>query len=247
MAKKKNEVAVQSNNALVAQTGRPLGFEAEESREDLIIPRAKLLQALSPECVEGTHRPGVIINSLTKDPLSSEFQPVFWFKNWIRWNPRRDGDPNYEPGAMIWRTDDPNDPRVLSEARFGDNGEKPLATAYLNFFCIFKDSAMPVVISFSNTSYKAGKNLFSLAKFAGVDMFARKYSLTTKSEKNDAGTYFVFVTNNAGIASPDEYARGKQLWESFASRKKDIQVHDEADVKADGIVVEGVDGDVTPF
>ncbi|WP_348260365.1 hypothetical protein, partial [Salmonella enterica] len=68
---------------------RQRGFESGITQEDLIIPRAKLIQALSPEITEGLGvRPGDIINSLTKEVLPDEFIPVFMFKNFIRFNPR---------------------------------------------------------------------------------------------------------------------------------------------------------------
>src|SRR3990167_7619408 len=59
----------------------PRGFEGGVEKEDLIIPRAKLLQAMSPEMQEGGFTVGEIINSLTKEYLAEEFIPIFMFKN----------------------------------------------------------------------------------------------------------------------------------------------------------------------
>lgn len=218
--------------ATVGAAGR--GFEAGVEQDDLIIPRAKLIQALSPEMTEGLPgvRVGSIINSLTKEVLPAEFIPVFSFKNYIRFNPRNKEDAAFdaafEPGAIIWRSNDALDPRVDKECAFGPNGEKPLATEFMNFFAYFPGVAMPVIVSFSKTSYQAGRQLYSLCKFSGGDMFSRKYSLTGEMESNNIATFAVLKVRAAGMASPDEYKIGEQLWKEYSRKGKDITVHDES-------------------
>jgi len=114
------------------------------------------------------------------------------FKNFIRFNPRSKDDPNFnaafDPGAVIgsrWIR--------LTEGGARDqvraNGEKPLATTFLNFFSYFPGVAMPIIVSFSKSSYKTGKQLLSLAWFCQKGMFARKYRLTSVMETNDIATY----------------------------------------------------------
>ncbi|HQL82638.1 MAG TPA: hypothetical protein PK307_10575, partial [Spirochaetota bacterium] len=157
--------------------------------------------------------------------------PVFTFKNYIRFNPRSKDDPNFnpdfDPGAVIWKSTDPLDPKVKEEARFGPNGEKPLATTFINFFSYFPGVPMPIIVSFSKTSYRAGKNLLSLAKFCGGDMFSRRYKLVSQMETNDIATYAVLKVTPAGDAKPEEYAVGERLWKDFASKVDAIQVHEE--------------------
>lgn len=209
------------------------GFEEETQKEDLIIPRAKLLQALSPEVVERPkdYQPGMIINSLTKTILPSEFIPIFKFTNWIRFNPRNPKDPafnnQFEPGAIIWRSNDPYDMKVISEGAFGANGERPLASKFINFFSYFPGLPMPIIVSFANTSFKAGKQLISLAKFSGGDMFSRKYKLNSKQSKNALGTFFVLNVEPGEAVSGDDYKHAESLWEEF--HQKDIQVHEESE------------------
>lgn len=223
--------------AIVPASKAPRGFEEPTEREDLIIPRAKLLQALSPEVVAREKDPvagvdllaGMIINSLTKQSLPNEFVPVFKFTNWIRFNPRNSKDANFDPlygpGDVIWRTKDPLDPRVAEEGKFGPNGEPPLATKFLNFFCYFPGVQMPVILSFSKTSFMAGRRLLSLAQFSGKDMFATKYRVTSKQEVGEAGTYFVLEVAQLGVASEEEYGIGAKLWDTYSD--KTIVVHDE--------------------
>ncbi len=218
----------------LATVGAPQrGFEGGIDQDDLIIPRAKLIQALSPEMTDRSLRLSVgdVINSLTKEPVGTEFIPVFAFKNYIRFNSRNKEDAafdaNFEPGAIIWRSNDALDPRVAAETKFGPNGEKPLATTFINFFCYFPGQTMPIIVSFSKTSYKAGKQLFSLAKFSGEDMFARKYSLTSEMETNNIASYAVLKVAPAGKVTPEEYKIGERLWQEYAAKVKDIKVHEE--------------------
>lgn len=224
---------VKKDTQLAMTTGERLGFEEATDREDLIIPRAKLLQALSPEvCDEPENfRVGSIINSITKEGLPQEFIPIFKFTNWIRFNPRKatdDGfDAMYAPGAIIWRTSNPLDPRVLSEGKFGPNGEHPIATKFLNFFSYFPGHEMPIVVSFSKTSFTAGKTLLSLTHFSGGDMFSRKYRLSAKKTENDIGTFYVLEVVPAGKPTEEEYATARGLHASFGAKSKDIKIDEE--------------------
>ena len=242
---KKNPTAVDTVGAVRR------GFEEGTTKEDLIIPRAKLMQALSPEVVDNIQTPdgkdikvGMIINSLTKDDLPAEFIPVFKFTNWIRFNPRNDKDPNFnpavEPGAIIWRSNDPDDPKVREEGAFGPNGEVPLATKFINFFCYFPGVPMPIILGFAKTSYKAGRQLLSLAKFTPGDMFSRKYKLTSKVVKGEF-TYCVFNVEPCGIPADSDFKFAEALWNEYASKAKDLQVHDEAGA------AEEVDKEKAPF
>lgn len=223
--------ALDNKNSSIIASGKQRGLESGVEQEDLIIPRAKLMQALSPELAELPNlKTNCIINSLTKELLPETFIPIFMFKNYIKFNPRKKDDlgfdTNYEPGALIWRTNDPLDPRV-KETKFGDNGELPTATTFINFFSYFPGVPMPIIISFSKTSYKVGKQLLSLAKFSGGDLFSRKYKLTSVMESNDVATYAIFKVAGLGAVSNEEYQTGEDLWNNYSSITSKIQVHDE--------------------
>lgn len=220
-------LAVKADMPLAAVSGSR-GLE-EVGSEDLIIPRVKLLQPLSPELKDHKDlRAGMIINSLTHTELPALFTPIFYWKEWLRFNPRdnksADFDSNFEPGALMWRTRDANDPRV-KEAEFGPNGEPPKALTTLNFFSVFDGDAMPVILSFSKTSYKAGKNLLSLAKLRGGDMFSRRYKLGVKEESNAKGDYYVLVVNPAGDCDAATFKTGEDYFNRFGVKKQALNTH----------------------
>lgn len=212
---------------------KPRGLEEEIDRQDILIPRAKKLEAMSPEATDGIGKPGQIINSITKEVCPEKFIPIFFFKQWIRFNPRKDSDPGFVkefgPGEMIYRTNDARDERLKLDGVWRGS-EPPYATAFLNFFSVFEGQSVPTIISFCNTSYKAGKTLLSLISFSNEDMFRRKYSLTTKKTQNDQGTFFVLETKVAGKPTDEEFAQCESLYNSF--RGKDLEVHQEQEVSS---------------
>lgn len=237
---KKQEVATQekSEGQLMKTQGRGLNNQNYDT-SDLIIPRAKLCQAMTPEVIERPKdfSPGMIIDNLELTELPSEFIPISQSKNWIRFNPRKKSDngfdPAYEPGALIWSSDDPLDPKVVEQSKWGADGEPPLATGFLNFFGYFVGHYTPVVVSFSKTSYKAGKKLLSLAVFSGGDLFSRKYKITSKQTTQDGNTFFIYDVAPAGVVSEDEFKICEDWYNMFQSRN--IKIHDEESMGEDDI------------
>lgn len=207
------------------------GFEGGVHNEDLIIPRAKLLQPTADELTnpDCNFRAGQIINSLTKEVLTSTFIPILYTKEYMRFNGRK-GQPNYdpafEPGQLMWRTKDENDERVKTQCAFGPNGEVPLGLTVLSFMCLFEGQDMPVILSFTKTSYKAGRNLLSLTKFSGGDMFSKKYKLGTVSVKGEDGNYFVLKVDPAGKCSDEEFKKAEGYFNNFAPKRDNLNVHE---------------------
>ena len=225
-----------AGGALMA-SGAARGFEEPVDQSDLIIPRAQLLQPTAEGLRQLTKDYGVnagdVINNLTKQKLSEVFTPIFYYKEYLRFNGRKKEDaaydPSFPPGALMWRTRDANDERVKQQCSFGEGGEIPLALTTLNFFCLFEGESMPAILSFSKTSYKAGKNLLSLAKLRGGDMFSRKYRLSTVETVNDQGTFFVLKVNPAGDCDGDTYKAAEELYGNFANRREAIKDHVEGE------------------
>lgn len=215
----KNEVAVNSNMQ---------GFEEGiDQQKELILPRAKLLQALSPELNDNENlKAGMIVDNLTHNPLPIEFIPIFKSTNFVKFNPRSSDDPNfdpaYEPGAIIWNTNDPNDERV-KETEFGEDGTKPTAIRFMNFLCYFPGFEMPIMVSFGKTSFKAGQKLLSMAWYSGKSMYANKYRLKAKKVTNAElkTTYFVLDVESAGAIDEQNLSIVKGIYNSF--KGKNIQ------------------------
>ena len=84
---------------------------------------------------------------------------------------------------------------------------------------------MPIVVSFSNTSYTAGRRLLTMAKMNGGDLFSRTYKVLVKQRTNSKGTFFVLNVEEGGLPTKEDYAKAEKLYNSFA--KKDIKFQEE--------------------
>ena len=222
---------------LPAQGGDTRGFEEPIDQSDLVIPRAKLVQPTSAEATDpkSTLRGGALINSLTKEILQPTFVPLFYFKEYLRFNARKPDqpgwDPAFAPGKLMWRTRDGNDQRVLEQCAFGPGGEIPIAMTTLNFFSLFTDSAMPLILSFGKTSYGAGKSLLSLAKFRGGAMFSRQYKLSILPMKNDKGDFFVLKVDPAGDCDAETFAAAESYFAQFGMKRETLKTHIEEEAE----------------
>lgn len=224
------------------------GHSGNVSNEEMIIPRVKLMQALSPEVQEegSDLKQGVIINSLTKTPfLKTEkgahlFIPILRSVNWVKFNPRSEKDPDFdpafEPGAIIWRSNDPNDPKVIAEGEW--RGEKPpRATKFINYLCHFLGCDIPVLLSFAKTSFKAGRTLTTFTELVHANdaIFKWAYLLQSKKEQNPQGqSYYVYSVSEGGPASAEAFERAEMWYETYSRREvKAEEEHDEEPLAVD--------------
>ena len=172
------------------------------------------------------------MNNISKDVYDNPvIVPVLVSKNWIRWRTRAEG------GGMVWRSNDPTDPKVIEESRWGDDGTKPMCTAYLNFLCIIEGDDMPIIVSFSNTSYNAGKKLLTLSKMTATGKLSEsRYSLLANSRTNNMGTFFVYDVKKIGPSTSAQQEKaaklggmfgGKDLSSSEQENKPSTEVGDE--------------------
>lgn len=212
------------------------GFEQGVDIDQLTIPRVKLLQGLSDEVKADPRNfiAGMLINSVTKETLTKNFIPLAKMPtSWIRFNPRDTKNPNFVPefgpGAVVWRSSDPNDPRVLEQGKWGPNDEPPAATEYMNFLCYFEGFAIPLVLGFCKSSFKTGKDFFTMAFGFGGAMYTRKYDLTSVSKNKSGNDFFVLQVRSAGKCNEDELAIGKALFNTFGPKIKDLKVHEESE------------------
>ena len=184
----------------------PLGFEEEEAG-DVIIPRVKVIQALSPERKEKIADEGDIINSLTKEKLNGKiFIPVFKFNNNVWWRDRADGGGIQcisRDGKVGTMSDDTTMMCAACRRCEFDNTKQgkealPTCTKYINFFGFFEGERMPIILSFSKTSYNEGKKLYSLAKVTMQNMFNFGYKLDAKLMSKGGNEWYVPVMTAAG-------------------------------------------------
>lgn len=219
------EIMVKEEAQTSLATGNvPLGFE-DDSAEDLIIPRIKIMQALSPEVQDGKAKIGDIVNSLTLDKLNGKvFIPVCKFNNNVWWRDRSEG------GGIVCRAGDgkhglrEDGSTVLCtqcrKCEF-DNSKQgrdalPKCTKYINFLGFFEDDMMPIILSFSKTNMAEGKKMYSMAKVARQNIWNFGYKLEAKEKAKNGNKWFIIDPTSAGATSEEIRAVGMELYQQFA-------------------------------
>ena len=228
---KKAEVATSTEKTdLVEQTGTPMGFENEES-EDLIIPRVKVIQTLSPERKDKLANEGDIINSLTKERLNGKvFIPVFKFNNNIDWKDRADGGGILciaRDGKLGEKSDGTQLVCASCRRCEFDNSKQgkealPKCTKYINFFGFFAGERMPTILSFAKTNYNEGKKMYSLAKVTMQNMWNYGYTLNEKIMAKNGNEWYIVNATPAGATSEDDRTFALGLFKSFSNKIQEV-------------------------
>ena len=206
----------------------PLGFE-DGNEGDMIIPRIKVINALSPERKDKLADEGDIVNSLTTEKLNGKiFIPVFKFNSNIEWKDRaegggirciaRDGKRGYESDGTS---------KMCAQCRRNefDNTKTgreaiPKCTKYINFFGFIQGERMPIILSFSKTNYNEGRKLYSLARVTMQNMWNHGYKLDSKLMSKGGNEWYNIVVTAAGPTSEEDRTFGMQLFKTF--RPSDI-------------------------
>lgn len=220
---KNEQVVEETTTAVSTNVEAPLGFE-DEKAGDMIIPRIKVVQTLSPERKDKLAEEGDIINSLTLEKYNGrKFIAVFKFDNNILWKPRSDGGGiqciarDAKCGQM---SDGTNLICAVCRKNEFDNTKTgadaiPKCTKYINFFGFFEDDMVPVILSFSKTNYNEGKKLFSLAKVTMKNMWNFGYTLNAVKKAKGNNEWFVIDVKPAGPTSEDDRAYAAGLYKNF--------------------------------
>lgn len=217
------EVAAQMPNL-------PMGFEDEEAG-DMIIPRIKVVQTLSPERKEKLAEEGDIINSLTKEKLNGKvFIPVFKFNNNIDWKDRSEGGGMqcYARDGKVGEKSDGTTMLCASCKRCEFDNTKqgrdaaPKCTKYINFFGFFAGERMPIILSFAKTNYNEGKKLYSLAKVTMQNMWNYGYTLTEKLMAKNSNEWYIITATPAGAVSDEDKEFGLSLYQGFRNNMASV-------------------------
>lgn len=219
---KDTEIMKVTEANLATQPGVPMGFE--DDSDDMIIPRVKIVQTLSPERKDKKAEEGDIINSLTLERLNGKvFVPVFKFNNNIDWKDRADGG-----GIQCIARDGKVGEKSTGETMLCascrrcefDNTKQgkeaaPKCTKYINFFGFFQGERTPIILSFSKTSFNEGKKMYSLAKVTMQNMWNFGYTLQEKIMSKGGNEWYIITAQPAGNTSDEDREFGLSLYKTF--------------------------------
>ena len=214
MVKDKKNIVKKEETSVPAVMGNQ-GILGSIDPKDLLLPRVDVGQGLSPQVTseKSPIKVGDLFNSVTEEVYEKPLLiiPVKNEKNFIKWVPRNQG------GGIVYRTDDPKDERVIQDTKWGEDGSKPVCTAYLNYLCILPGQEMPVVASFHDTSYKAGRKLLTMMAMAGGRVQSYKLGATEKT--NSFGTFQIFTIEKGELIEGADLERAIDLHKVFSDIK----------------------------
>lgn len=174
--------------------------------QDILIPRLVLLQALSPQVVEGNFDAGDIVNSISGEMVLEKgevisFIPIYHYLEWIQWGDRDAGggiqDRSLDPDGQLAQMSNKMVKHTTAEGK-----EVFTVTEYHNFVCVFVDDEKiePIVISCAKSNIKHAKKFIGLIRMRGrYPMYAGRYSLNAELETNQQNQkYYVYKFTNDG-------------------------------------------------
>lgn len=235
LIKKENQAVMDASNDI------PLGFE-DDNEGDMIIPRIKVVNALSPERKDKLADEGDIINSLTVEKLNGKvFIPVFKFNSNIEWKDRTEGGGIHcyaKDGKRGFESDGTSKMCAMCRRNEFDNSKVgreaiPKCTKYINFFGFIQGERMPVILSFAKTNYQEGRKLYSLARVSMQNMWNHGYKLESKLMAKAGNEWYNITVASAGPTSEEDRQFGMDLYKTF--RNSDL-VYDLDDSNANGSV-----------
>lgn len=213
----------QQNSIQVGQTNLGAG--------DFVPPRVKVVQAMSAEATADPPlgKVGDLYNTLTGENYgkSLEFIPIQPFKQrvFLVRDERRPtieealGAPLSEGNGLKCRSLDMyqgiGEPGILCNecplAKWGPQNQPPLCTETYNVAAMNELGDL-VFLSFAKSSAKVGKRMFSMLRLSHAQPWTKVYSMTTRKQTNDRGTFAVPEVTVTGKDVPPELLRVGQEW-----------------------------------
>ena len=246
MTEETKDLIVKAKNApaLIGASSSIPGMEETDS-EDIRIPRIKLLQGSSEEIKNPDEYPdlrvGMLVNSLSRQELSSQmkdgkkvypFVPVKMFKSWMRFNPFKAEDEGFdsafEPGALLFKTYDRNDPLTKTEDAW--------KWKQINFLGFQPDNpTQPIFVTFGSMSRPVGSEIINIVQLAGRALFEHLFLFGSKTESRNGNTFMVFTAKSEGKPEDDLCIIGRKMYEEFNPllvdmKKSNIKLHDTEEV-----------------
>lgn len=216
---------------------------------DLILPRIKLLQAISTEVeTYDAAKAGIFWHNVLGEPIGPEFDFVVcsFRKKYLLMAPL--GDPrkilaraedgvNWTPPNGSWRVKLKNvkeeqtwatKPTVRESGldKFGssvngDENSKPAAVMIYEYLVYLPErpDISPVVMSLARSQTKKGKDLNSKISFRNAPLQSMRFKAQVIEETGEEGAYKNYLFTSAGFVTKDEFDRCLDIAEKFGDYK----------------------------
>ena len=192
----------------------------EVTRDDLVIPRLEVAQALSPCLKESNpeYIPGIkaghIYNSVTRENYGPAVTvcPVTFQKQWLVWRDRKKGggfrgayNTQEEAMSTIAAQDEPE------EWSANDTGQ------HLVLLVHDDGRTEEAIVSMSRTKLKVSRQWNALVRINGGDRFSRTYTLFTTEDSNDQGDFYNFGVQTGSWPALPVYRQAESLYNAVVA------------------------------
>jgi hypothetical protein len=215
---------------------------------DIVIPRVKLLQAISPEVEEyDAAKPGHFWHTLASESLgpSLRFVPIIIRKSYVLWAPRgdqrgilaraNDGEhwdvkdafkvkPKGSAKEVIWSTEC-GTVSGSGLSRFGssipdDSNSQPAAALVYQFLAYFPDypELSPSIILNTRSSIKPATQLVGKIQLRPANIFDQLYVMNSVKAEGAEGPYYNYQYISDGFPDKEVFEITQGLYHRFAEQ-----------------------------
>lgn len=236
--KKKEKTELQKTDVKNLQESmKPAPGTEAISKEDIILPRLRLLQDLSDEVKNQESKSGKLKHSLTEKIYDTiEFIPISMFKTRIMF------DPANRNGAPLCRTTDMkvgSDGTACQECQNSKwtNGKPPACNVIYNYLMIMPEEVgvmiMPTVLSFMKISSQAATKLNTSVEFTlpRQPFWNKVWLLQPKLKHFSKGEAWLLTVQQVRDSSEKEREWAELIYNNTAGRR----ILDTEDVPAEDV------------
>jgi hypothetical protein len=220
--------------------------------EDILIPKLLLMQNTSQLVTDEKANFGDIVSSVSKEVVGKkgsevDIVPLMNFKTWTLFDA---DDPSQFVASIPFGADNANWNR-MDVVEYEGRSVKPFIT--MNVYVLLaselgKPEALPHLISFRSTSYRAGKqmmNHFLMAKQSKLHPSAYTLGLGATKTQNDKGTFYIYDVSPKGATEPKHATQIRQWIDTLKAGMH--KVDEESEFKKDKENTEDVNFDQDEF
>jgi len=219
--KKEVTTTQQKNNAMALPQDLQGAWGAEEATAtDFTIPRLRLMQGLSDEVGSGEKGMGEVIKSTTKETLAKKGDlirliPFKMEKTWGIYDVSNPGQPKWV------RTEPWNASNDNLEWDFMEDGKKMRRDKTYSFYALLENevtakiTALPILISFSRSSFKAGKvlaNHFAECLAEKTPPCAKMFDVKSEYVNEGDKKYYVYEVKHTDSKTSIEFIKACKQW-----------------------------------
>lgn len=205
----------------------------EVGKDDLVLPRLAIIQAISPELdendaafIEGAKN-GMLFNTLTRELMTEILViPIKFEKPYLLWRDRKKGGGFGGQFASMEEAEDAVSAREVP-------GEWDISDTPTNLCIAIPKEGKPyeIAIPMPKSKAKVSRNWNSMIRLAGGPRFGRVYKITTVDDKNAAGDkYKNFKVEMAGFPTKELFDKAEELYKLFSAGDYGVDYSDQEEV-----------------